>query len=152
MNKSTEEVREAKEIHDYFEQMDELERKAFEIAAGHLGTSFHIPRSNGLKEWRQFQVDIKKYLADLNPAKRNPIEERKAREGNAFVIHKTKEFKDWMGLQAEIGQFLFSVEKKSKETSAAIKERKKVEGFMFCIEESTEFLMWREEMMQKKKK
>jgi hypothetical protein len=145
-------ARESKEMNDYLEQMDELERTAFEIARSHLGTSFHIPRSNGLKEWRQFQVDIKKYLADLEPLVRSPIEERKAREGNAFVIHKTLEFKDWMSLQDEINKFLSSVEKESKKACEELKEKKKAEGYLFRIEELPEFLLWREKEKQKKKK
>jgi hypothetical protein len=31
--------------------MDDLDRKAYEIAYNHLGTSFNITRSNGFKQW-----------------------------------------------------------------------------------------------------
>ena len=41
-----------KEIFDYLEQMNKMERKAYIIAQQHLGTSFNIYRSNGFKEWR----------------------------------------------------------------------------------------------------
>jgi hypothetical protein len=40
-----------KEIFEYLKQMNSLEKKTFEIAQNHLGTSFHIGRSNGFKEW-----------------------------------------------------------------------------------------------------
>jgi hypothetical protein len=40
-----------KEIYEYLKQLDTLEKKTFTIAQNHLGTSFHIGRSNGFKEW-----------------------------------------------------------------------------------------------------
>ena len=39
------------EIYEYLKQLDILEKKAFNIAQNHLGTSFHIGRSNGFKDW-----------------------------------------------------------------------------------------------------
>ena len=41
-----------KEIYEYLKQLDTLEKKAFRIAQNHLGTSFHIGRSNGFKDWQ----------------------------------------------------------------------------------------------------
>ena len=35
----------------YIAQLDEMQRKAYEIAKSHLGTSFNIKRSNGFIEW-----------------------------------------------------------------------------------------------------
>ena len=40
-----------KEIYEYLKQLNILEKKAFKIAQNHLGTSFHIGRSNGFKDW-----------------------------------------------------------------------------------------------------
>jgi hypothetical protein len=40
-----------KEIYEYLKQLDTLEKKAFTIAQNHLGTPFHIGRSNGFKDW-----------------------------------------------------------------------------------------------------
>jgi hypothetical protein len=41
-----------REIFEYLNEMDEQNRKAYDIAYHHLGTSFNIARSNGFKEWQ----------------------------------------------------------------------------------------------------
>lgn len=41
-----------KEIFQYIKQMDEKDKIAYKIAYEHLGTSFHILRSNGYNEWK----------------------------------------------------------------------------------------------------
>jgi len=46
-------IEKQKEILEYFRDMDENDRKAYQIAFDHLGTSYHICRSNGFKEWKQ---------------------------------------------------------------------------------------------------
>ena len=38
-------------IKEYVNQFNECEKKAYQIAASHLGTSFNILKSNGYKEW-----------------------------------------------------------------------------------------------------
>jgi hypothetical protein len=38
-------------IFEYLSEMDELHRKAYDIAYNHLGSTFNIARSNGFKEW-----------------------------------------------------------------------------------------------------
>ena len=45
-----------KEILDYLNNLNECDRKAYEIALDHLGSSFNIYRSNGFKEWVQSKV------------------------------------------------------------------------------------------------
>jgi hypothetical protein len=40
-----------KNIFEYLSGMDDQQRKAYDIAYCHLGTSFNIARSNGFKEW-----------------------------------------------------------------------------------------------------
>ena len=40
-----------REIFEYLSEMDENNRKAYDIAYNHLGTSFNIARSNGFKKW-----------------------------------------------------------------------------------------------------
>jgi hypothetical protein len=42
-----------KEIFEYLKQMNEREKQAYSIAYSHLGTSFHIEKSNGYKEWKK---------------------------------------------------------------------------------------------------
>jgi hypothetical protein len=42
-----------KEIFDYLNELDEINKKAYNIAFDHLGSSFDILRSNGYKEWKQ---------------------------------------------------------------------------------------------------
>ena len=44
-----------KEIIDYFSQFERKDKIAFKVAYEHLGTSFHILRSNGFKEWKKKQ-------------------------------------------------------------------------------------------------
>ena len=39
----------------YIAQLDDMQRKAYEIAKSHLGTSFNIKRSNGFIEWQKKQ-------------------------------------------------------------------------------------------------
>ena len=40
-----------REIFDYLTELDDTNKKAYEIAVDHLGSSFDICRSNGFKEW-----------------------------------------------------------------------------------------------------
>lgn len=40
-----------REIYEYLTGLDEINRKGYEIAYNHLGSSFNIPRSNGFKQW-----------------------------------------------------------------------------------------------------
>lgn len=44
-------VEKQKQIYEYLTELDEVNRKAYEIAYEHLGTSFNIARSNGFKNW-----------------------------------------------------------------------------------------------------
>lgn len=44
-------IEQQKNIFEYLNEMDEHNRKAYDIAYCHLGTSFNIARSNGFKEW-----------------------------------------------------------------------------------------------------
>ncbi len=44
-------IEKQREIYEYLNELDELHRKAYNIAYEHLGTSFNIARSNGFKEW-----------------------------------------------------------------------------------------------------
>ncbi len=41
----------------YIAQLDDVQRKAMEIAKSHLGTSFNIQRSNGFIDWLKKQKD-----------------------------------------------------------------------------------------------
>jgi hypothetical protein len=40
-------------VENYIKNMDEREKKAYEIAMSHLKSSFNILRSNGFKEYRE---------------------------------------------------------------------------------------------------
>ena len=40
-----------REIFDYLKNLDESNKKAYEIAVNHLGSSFNIYRTKGYKEW-----------------------------------------------------------------------------------------------------
>ena len=41
------------EIFTYLNELDDNNKKAYEIAYDHLGSSFNILRSNGFKEWKK---------------------------------------------------------------------------------------------------
>lgn len=42
-----------REILEYLQELDDIHRKAYEIALHHLESSFDILRSNGFQEWKQ---------------------------------------------------------------------------------------------------
>lgn len=42
-----------KNIIDYIEQLDEIEKKAYRIGKIHLGSSFNVVKSNGFIEWKK---------------------------------------------------------------------------------------------------
>lgn len=44
-------IEQQKLIFEYLSQMDDHDRKAYDIADNHLGSSFNIVRSNGFKQW-----------------------------------------------------------------------------------------------------
>jgi hypothetical protein len=46
-------IEQQKEIYEYLNEMNELEKKTYEIAVSHLGTSFNIYRSNGFVSWKK---------------------------------------------------------------------------------------------------
>lgn len=46
-------VEKQKEIFEYLNEMNELERKGYEIAVNHLESSFDICRSNGFQTWKK---------------------------------------------------------------------------------------------------
>ncbi len=41
-----------KEVIEYLNTLDEQNKKGYEIAFDHLGTSFNITRCNGFKKWK----------------------------------------------------------------------------------------------------
>ena len=45
----------SEEMLQYMSQLNVLQRKTFEIAREHLGTSFNPYLSNGFKEWKEKQ-------------------------------------------------------------------------------------------------
>jgi hypothetical protein len=40
-------------LSEYLKEMDELEKKAMQIASDHLGSSFNLLKSNGFIKWKQ---------------------------------------------------------------------------------------------------
>jgi hypothetical protein len=48
-------IEQQREIFEYLTEMDDHNRKAYDIAYSHLGTSFNIMRSNGFKEWQAYK-------------------------------------------------------------------------------------------------
>lgn len=45
-------IEQQRDIFEYLNEMNEQNKKAYDIAYHHLGTSFNIARSNGFKEWQ----------------------------------------------------------------------------------------------------
>jgi hypothetical protein len=45
-------IEKQQEIFNYISEMDEIHKKAYNIAFDHLGSSFDVLRSNGYKEWK----------------------------------------------------------------------------------------------------
>jgi len=45
--------KEQEEIYIYLIQLDNIQKKAYNIAFHHLGTSFNICKSNGFCEWKK---------------------------------------------------------------------------------------------------
>ena len=45
-------------IQAYLQHLDPMQRKTYQIAMEHLGTSFHIEKSNGFVEWRKKQEQM----------------------------------------------------------------------------------------------
>jgi hypothetical protein len=41
------------ELIEYLDQMDEKQKLTLTIAQEHLGTSFHLRKSNGFQEWKK---------------------------------------------------------------------------------------------------
>jgi hypothetical protein len=41
------------DVLEYLQEMDDIHKKAYEIAFNHLETSFDILRSNGFQEWKK---------------------------------------------------------------------------------------------------
>ena len=44
-----------KDVFNYLNSLDDNEKKAYEIAFQHLGSSYNICKSNGFKEWYKQQ-------------------------------------------------------------------------------------------------
>jgi hypothetical protein len=42
-------------IQQYLAQLDDIQKKAHDIAKQHLGTSYNIAKSNGYMDWRKQQ-------------------------------------------------------------------------------------------------
>lgn len=53
MENKEEEKREQAELKEYLDQMDEKQKITLTIAQEHLGTSFHLRKSNGFQEWKK---------------------------------------------------------------------------------------------------
>ena len=43
-------------LEDYLKSLTEKEYKAYEIAKSHLGSSFHLIKSNGFIEWKKSKL------------------------------------------------------------------------------------------------
>jgi len=46
-------IEKQQEVLEYLREMDDIHKKAYEIAFNHLESSFDILRSNGFQEWQK---------------------------------------------------------------------------------------------------
>jgi len=46
------------EERQYIDSLDKKERQAYEIAKSHLGSSFHMIKSNGFIEWKKRRPNV----------------------------------------------------------------------------------------------
>jgi len=53
---------------EYLSSLSEKERMGYEIAKNHLGTTFHLQKSNGFIAWKKDMEEKKKKLAVLDVA------------------------------------------------------------------------------------
>jgi hypothetical protein len=53
---SEEELKEKTNVEKYLEQMNSLQKKAYQIASSHLKSSFNVEHSNGYKEYLKNNV------------------------------------------------------------------------------------------------
>ena len=51
-------IEQKQEIIEYLNQLNDIEKKAYRIAIEHLGSSFHILKSNGFNEWKKNKFHI----------------------------------------------------------------------------------------------
>ena len=49
-------VEKQREIYDYLSELDDINKKGYNIAFEHLGSSFDICRSNGFQKWKQSKI------------------------------------------------------------------------------------------------
>ena len=80
-----------REIFEYLNGLDEINKQAYNIAYEHLGTSFNIARSNGFKLWR----DIYKYLNSLSEEKKHELHYDGGYSFDVEEISGSKDFKNW---------------------------------------------------------
>lgn len=52
-------IEKQREIFQYLSEMDDINKKAYNIAYNHLESSFNIERSNGFKKWKIKQNETK---------------------------------------------------------------------------------------------
>ena len=45
-----------REIYDYLSELDDINKKGYNIAFEHLGSSFDICRSNGFQKWKRSKI------------------------------------------------------------------------------------------------
>ena len=81
-----------KDIFEYLNRMDEHDKKAYDIAYGHLGTSFNIVRSNGFKDWKLVLTFLKE-LSDEDKVIFNYHNDYSFDHKN---IMETQKFKLWL--------------------------------------------------------
>lgn len=103
-----------KDIPVYLEQLTELQRKAFDIAQDHLKSSFHIGRSNGLKEWRAQQSENEEFLNTIDGSLANNIYTTRMEKGTMFRIEELDEFVAWKKLKQAKEKYLKTLTKDQK--------------------------------------
>lgn len=53
---------------EYYEMLDDMEKLVFDIAKDHLGTSFHVMKSNGYSTGVSIKEPVKEPVVEAEPA------------------------------------------------------------------------------------
>ncbi len=91
-NIKTYSIEKQQKIFAYLSQLNDINRKAYNIAFEHLGTSFNIDRSNGFKEW----LSVLKFLEQLNDEDKSKFHYNNNYLFDYNIISQSDEYKNWL--------------------------------------------------------
>jgi hypothetical protein len=81
-----------RDLYGYLSNMNEINRKAYEIAYDHLGTSFNVVRSNGFKHWKL----VLRFLSEIDNETKSVLNYTGGYNFDCDHISDSDEFKKWL--------------------------------------------------------